>query len=134
MPKLLYCEVEAVNPTEPPDPRVYFAAERTLLAWVRTGVTVIGLGFVVARFGLFLRIINPGHPDIARLEHSSHIGVGLSIGGGAVTLLAAVQFLAFLRELRPHELPRTRISTWLSAMLAIVVSFVGAALSVYLLR
>ncbi len=29
------------------DPRVYFAAERTLLAWIRTGITTIGLGFVV---------------------------------------------------------------------------------------
>jgi putative membrane protein len=37
------------------DPRVYFAAERTLLAWIRTGLTVVGLGFVVARFGLFFR-------------------------------------------------------------------------------
>jgi putative membrane protein len=117
-----------------PDPRVYFAAERTLLAWVRTGVTVIGLGFVVARFGLFLRLINPAHPDLGRLEHSSQIGVGLSIGGGTVTALAALQFVAFLRELRPHELPRTRLTTWLSVLLAVVVSAVGAALGIYLLR
>ena len=37
------------------DPRIYFAAERTLLAWVRTGLALMGFGFVVARFGLFLR-------------------------------------------------------------------------------
>jgi len=40
------------------DPRVFFAAERTLLAWLRTGLTVMGLGFVVARFGLFLRLLS----------------------------------------------------------------------------
>ena len=39
---------------EPNDPRIYFASERTLLAWIRTGISVVGLGFVVARFGLFL--------------------------------------------------------------------------------
>ena len=31
------------------DPRVFFAAERTLLAWVRTGLTIMAFGFVVAR-------------------------------------------------------------------------------------
>ncbi|MFY8202182.1 MAG: YidH family protein, partial [Pirellula staleyi] len=43
-------EMEAV------DPRIYFAAERTLLAWLRTGIAIIGLGFLVARFGLFLAL------------------------------------------------------------------------------
>ena len=37
------------------DPRVYFAAERTLLAWIRTGVALMAFGFAIARFGLFLR-------------------------------------------------------------------------------
>ena len=39
------------------DPRVYFAAERTVLAWLRRGLALMGFGFVVARFGLFLREI-----------------------------------------------------------------------------
>ncbi|HEU4707865.1 MAG TPA: DUF202 domain-containing protein, partial [Methylophilaceae bacterium] len=39
------------------DPRVFFATERTLLAWIRTGLTVVALGFVVARFGLFLTLL-----------------------------------------------------------------------------
>ena len=33
----------------------YLAAERTLLAWIRTGLAMMGFGFVVARFGLFLQ-------------------------------------------------------------------------------
>ena len=33
----------------------YLAAERTLLAWIRTGLALMGFGFVVARFGLFLQ-------------------------------------------------------------------------------
>ena len=35
-------------PTGAGDPRVYFAAERTLLAWIRTGIGVMAFGFVVA--------------------------------------------------------------------------------------
>ena len=47
------------------DPRVRFAIERTLLAWVRTGLALMGFGFVVARFGLFLREIEA----VRRLRH-----------------------------------------------------------------
>ena len=36
-------------------PSDYLAAERTFLAWIRTGLALMGFGFVVARFGLFLR-------------------------------------------------------------------------------
>lgn len=39
---------DAVMPISDSDPRVFFAAERTLLAWLRTGLTIIALGFVIA--------------------------------------------------------------------------------------
>ncbi len=45
------------NHNSPIDPRIYMAAERTFLAWIRTGIAFMGFGFVVARFGLFLREI-----------------------------------------------------------------------------
>jgi uncharacterized membrane protein YidH (DUF202 family) len=41
------------TPDSPTDPRIYMAAERTFLAWIRTGIAFMGFGFVVARFGLF---------------------------------------------------------------------------------
>ena len=47
------------------DPRVVFAAERTLLAWIRTGLSLMGFGFVVARFGLFLRELAAVQPGVA---------------------------------------------------------------------
>ena len=45
------------------DPRIYFAAERTLLAWLRTGLGLMGVGFAVARFGLFLRLLDRRHHE-----------------------------------------------------------------------
>src|SRR6476619_2905040 len=45
------------------DVQLSMAAERTLLAWVRTGLALMGFGFVVARFGLFLR-------ELATAEHA----------------------------------------------------------------
>ena len=53
------------------DPRVYFAAERTMLAWLRTGVTIMAFGFVVARFGLFLRLLQAQGvtPDRGGMAH-----------------------------------------------------------------
>ena len=70
---------------DPPDPRILFAAERTLLAWIRTGLALMGFGFVVARFGLFLR-------EIAVVQNaSSHPpGDSLAIGVGLVGLGVAV--------------------------------------------
>jgi inner membrane protein YidH len=116
---------------EPNDPRVFFAAERTLLAWVRTGIAMIGLGFVVARFGLFLQILreqrNPtSHPG------STYIGVGLVLLGSAAVAMAAWQHVTFCRNLGPHERPREPLpnwSVWFSAML----SLVGVVLAGYIL-
>lgn len=66
------------------DPRVFFAAERTLLAWVRSGLTVMALGFVVARFGLFLTLLAASSVSPARGRHphwSSALGIALVVLG-----------------------------------------------------
>jgi inner membrane protein YidH len=113
------------------DPRVYFAAERTLLAWVRTGITVIGLGFVVARFGLFLQILRHD-PDPASHPGSTYIGVGLVLLGSAAVSMAAWQHVRFCRNLRPVDRPREPFpnwSVWFSAMLSVV----GILLAGYIL-
>ena len=69
--------------------RVFFAAERTLLAWIRTGVAVMGLGFVVAKFGLFLRYITIAH-DGPQIDHRKWPrGVGGTGGVGEVSFTGA---------------------------------------------
>ncbi len=113
------------------DPRVYFAAERTLLAWVRTGLTVIGLGFVVARFGLFLRLLR-GSAEVGGQFGSTLIGVGLVLLGSTSLAMAAWQHVRFCRELGPSGRPRLYITHW-SIWFAVVLSAVGVVLAGYLL-
>jgi putative membrane protein len=86
------------------DPRVRFAAERTLLAWLRTGLALMGFGFVVARFGLFLRELAAVHePTRPALGGSLWIGIALVVVGVAVTALAALQHRQLLRRLDRGE-------------------------------
>ncbi len=96
-------EEPGVNSREPEDPRVRFAAERTLLAWMRTGLALMGFGFVVARFGLFLReIALAGH--VAAHQRSTGwslwIGVGLIALGVAVSLIASFEYFRFVRSFK----------------------------------
>jgi putative membrane protein len=115
------------------DPRVYFAAERTLLAWVRTGVAVIGLGFIVARFGLFLQLVRPDNPEAARSQFSALLGSALVVSGGVFTLLAAISFVRFLGLLGPEERPRSNFSGMLALLVSLVVGGAGLILGVFLL-
>ena len=85
------------------DPRVFFAAERTLLAWVRTALGLIGLGFVVARFGLFLRLLTQQADTAASHHVSPWIGVGLAVLGAIAASSASVQHQRFCRSLAPAD-------------------------------
>src|ERR1700704_5272211 len=84
------------------DPRVYFAAERTLLAWIRTGLAMMGFGFVVARFGLFLRELQASHKGefVPPTHGSLWFGTALVLMGVIVNLLAALQHTRLVRQLR----------------------------------
>jgi len=87
------------------DPRVYFAAERTLLAWLRTGIGVMAFGFVVARFGLFLRLLQAQGAPPAGHPLSPLVGTCLVLLGAAAVAAGAVHYHQFVRRLPPQEIP-----------------------------
>ena len=115
------------------DPRVYFAAERTFLAWLRTGITVMAFGFVVARFGLFLRLLRPqgGHPA-PESGLSLYIGA-LLVGLGVVATAAGTRrYQEFCRRLDRSELssPHAEVLPLLLgwALVVLGVALVGVLL------
>lgn len=115
------------------DPRVYFAAERTLLAWIRTGIAIIGLGFVVARFGLFLRLLG-GATVQAQHSHGASLllGVALTLAGALAIFAALLQHRQFTATLPPHDLP-ARYQRSVASLLALVLGCLGVGLAIYLL-
>lgn len=118
------------------DPRVFFAAERTLLAWVRTGLTIMAFGFVVARFGLFLRLLAAQHLATPAAPQSPHdlsnvVGIALVLVGTACMILGAIQHHSYVRTLPPADIPRTHSAIY-PISLAVFLAVLGVVLAVYL--
>ncbi len=113
------------------DPRVYLAAERTLLAWVRTSIAVVALGFVVARFGLFLALVRGAHATTGR-PASLALGVFFVFIGAAINVHATAQFSRFVGSLPASAIPE---SHWPRATITSSLALAVAALLlvVYLL-
>ncbi len=105
------------------DPRVLFAAERTLLAWQRTGIALMGFGFVVERFGLFMRMVTGHAPTAVDRAFSLWLGVALLCMSAGVLWFAASQFRRIVKQLGEKEIPDgyvTNAAVWLNGGLALI--------------
>ncbi len=109
-----------------------FALERTLLAWTRTVLALMGFGFVVARLGLFLRELDPAAASPP--GQSRWIGVALVGLGALVQVMALASHLRRVRELRSGVSIEPRVispATLLGVGLVVVAAIVGVYLATF---
>ena len=114
------------------DPRVFFAAERTLLAWTRTSITVMVFGFVVERFGLLAKMLLPKGGEIIERGISFWIGLVFILFGVTLSFLSTIQYLRVLKSLKKEEVPE---GYWLhlGVITNIVLAILGLLVTFYLL-
>jgi putative membrane protein len=113
------------------DPRVFFAAERTLLAWQRTAIAVIGLGFVIERFGLFLRFVNAAALPEEHSRMTLVVALLFLMLGASVALISTWQYRRFLRELTAPEVPRGYM-TWPGPAMNIALAVTALTAAVWM--
>ncbi len=112
------------------DPRVLFAAERTLLAWIRTGLTFVMFGFLIERSGLILEILSDGQ-QIINTELTFWLGMAFILLGSFSAIYATSQFRRVLKTLGESEFPEGYRSQW-GVLVGIIVSVLGSALAISL--
>jgi len=106
----------------------HLANERTFLAWVRTNIALISLGFVLARLGPWLHEIEGNASRL--MSGASPLGVGLIGFGALLTLLAAWRYDAVNREIEAGFVKTDRALVW---FVAIAITSLAAALIAYML-
>lgn len=116
------------------DLRDYLAAERTLLAWIRTGLALMGFGFVVARFALFLQQVQfiSHAPSVQSSGLSLWFGTALIGAGVAVNLFAAWHHSRLIAKMNRGQLDTAHSQT-LAVAICLFLALVGIAMAIYLI-
>ncbi len=113
------------------DPRVQLATERTLLAWVRTGLALMAFGFVVARFALILHSLGLKTNSFFTIQ-ATVIGMLMVLLGVIANAGASLHYRKYFNRIGQSGTPP--FAAWsLAVKIAFASALIGVALAIYLL-
>jgi putative membrane protein len=115
------------------DPRVLFAAERTLLSWNRTSISLMAFGFVIERFGLFLELAGKEEIRLLQRHISFFLGTSFILLGSSIAIYSVLQHRRVLKNLRPVEIP-AGYHLFVGMTTNAIIGALGILLAVYLFR
>ena len=123
-------------PTVPEETlRIHQANERTMLAWIRTGIALMAFGFAIARFGLFLRQVASLGQMPVRLQHgvgSAWVGAVLVALGMLANLLATVRYTQIRRAIDRGQVGAPGAT--MVYVFGVTATLVGLVMTVLLVR
>ena len=100
--------------------------ERTFLAWVRTDVALISLGFVISRLSPTLSAA--GATNASRiLSRTQPVGIVLIVFGALVTVLAAFRYDQVNRQIEAGMVKTDRGVVWIVTSIITLLSVAAVA-------
>jgi putative membrane protein len=105
----------------------YLANERTFLAWIRTSIAVVSLGFLIARFSLWLREMSGKTEPVHLIGLSLPVGEALMAFGGVLAVLAAWRYHIVNRAIEEDRVKADRGLIVLIALSVALFALVMAA-------
>jgi len=112
---------------------VYFAAERTLMAWIRSALGLMALGFVIDRFGIVVQEVlrHSGMPVHDR-SFSFWSGAALVVGGSVMAVVAAIRYTGLAYGYRREGIAVPGHGLLLGVFFTVLIALAGAVIAAFL--